>query len=113
MVDGIVLDLTDNFESIGKCLGDVGENLVHLGCRLHPLLLSVVHSVRVGQVRVCRDTDKAVVGFGVFLVGEVDVVCGHDFYVEFARNIDQHRVDLLLNLIDGVCGARFVGLVAL
>ncbi len=113
VVDGICLDFVKDLHSVGQRFGYVGEEGVHLFGRFHPLLFGVQHAFGVVEVLAGGHTYKAVVGFGVFLVDEVHIVGGHDFYVVLARQLDKLLVDVLLNGIDLVICTRHCGFVAL
>ena len=80
VVDAVELDLVADLLGRRQHLGDVGEELVHLAPRLHPLLLAVAHALGVIEVLARAETDEAVVRLGVLLVEEMDIVGRDDLH---------------------------------
>ena len=74
VVDGVVFYLVAYFDRVCHSLGDVAEHLPHLGFGLHPLLLGVVHAVRVVKVLACAEANETVVRFGILLIYKMDVI---------------------------------------
>ncbi len=81
VVDRVVLYFLQYFEGIFERFGDVGKEFGHLGLCLEPLLFGVAHALRVGNEAVGADAYQAVVGFGVVIVDEMNVVGGYDLDV--------------------------------
>ena len=80
MVDAVELDLVADLLRRRQHLGDVGEELVHLAPRLHPLLLAVAHALGVIEVLARAEADKTIVRLGVLLVEEVDIIGRDDLH---------------------------------
>ena len=96
VVDAVYLDLVEYLGGVGKCLGHIAEDVVHLLAGLKPLLLGVAHAVGVVQVLTRRDTEQMVVGFGGLLVLKVAVVGADELDAILAGHLDEHLVGLLL-----------------
>ena len=113
VVDGVELHLIAYLHRVGQCLGDVAEDFVHLGRRLHPLLLGVEHAGGVVKVLARGEADESVVSLGMLFVHEVHVVGAHQSYAIFLAVFDELLVHLQLQLVRLVIGTRYGSLVQL
>ena len=96
VVDAIDFDLVENLAGIAQCLGDVGEDVVHLLAGLEPLLLGVEHAGGIVEVLARREAQQVVVSLGVLLVDEVRIVGADELDAVFVSQLYEHLVGLLL-----------------
>ena len=96
VVDAVGLHLLQYFHRIGERLGHIGEDVVHLGLRLEPLLLGVAHALRVIEILGCAQADETVVGFCILLINEVYVVGTHYLHAVLLGQLQDDLVSLLL-----------------
>ena len=113
MVDGVELHLIAYLHRVGQCLGNVPEDFVHLGRRLHPLLLGVEHTGGVVEVLARGEADEAVVSLGMLFVYEVHVVGAHQTDAIFLAVFDKLLVHLQLQFVRLVVGTRYGSFVQL
>ena len=107
VVDRVVLYLIANLHCIGQRLGHILEDGIHLGTRLHPLLLRVEHTLGIVQISTCREANKTVVRLGVRLINKVHIVRAYHLDAEPIRELDKmliylqlHRVGLVISSLD-------------
>ena len=113
VVDGVELHLVTYLHRVGQGLGDMSEDFVHLGRRLHPLLLGVEHTGGVVEVLARGEADEAVVSLGMLFVYEVHVVGAHQTDAIFLAVFDKLLVHLQLQFVRFVVGTRYGSLVQL
>ena len=92
MVDIVCFNLVVYLHSVAECFRNVCKQFVHFRLCFHPFLFGVKHSVRVGDIVVCGNTNQSVVSLGILFVYKVHVVCANEFYVTFASKFYQHGV---------------------
>ena len=83
----------------GERFGKIGEDLVHFGLRFEPFLFGVEHARGIVDEVVGGKADQKIVGFGIFLIGEVRIVGADVFYSAFFRQFEQDLVGLDLQRI--------------
>jgi len=91
----------------------VGEDAAHLGGRLQPLLLGIMHSRGIVEIFSCAEADEAVVRLAVFLFHKVNVVGGDDLNIVFLRQVEEYLVHLFLAFIHFRVASRLVSLMPL
>ena len=89
---------------VGKCLGNVFEEEIHLGSCLEPFLLAIAHAIGVVQVFAGREAEEQVVSLGIIFVEEVRVVGADELYAVLFRQIDEDRIDAFLYLVSVTIG---------
>ncbi len=99
VIDGVGLHAVAYLHRVGQRLGHVAEYGVHLGARLHPLLLRVEHSFGVVQILARTEAYQSVVRLGIGLVDEVHIVGTYQLYAAFSRQLLQVLVDLRLQRV--------------
>ena len=87
VVDAVVLDLGTDLLSRSQSLGDIGEELIHLRCGLHPLLLAVAHTGRVVEVLARAQADQSVMRLGILLIEEVNIIGSDDLHPVLAPQL--------------------------
>ena len=80
MVYAVELDFVTDLLGRRQHLRNVGEELVHLAPRLHPLLLAVAHALGVIEVLARAEADEAIMRLGILLVEEMDIVGRDDLH---------------------------------
>ena len=113
-VDVVNLNFVGDFHCVFQCFGQVGEDGFHFFWRLKPFLLGVCHSsVGCVQFGLRAEADESLVGFAVFFLYKMDIVCSNNLDVVLAGKFHQHLVYDTLFLVGVACTARLVGLVPL
>ena len=112
-VDGVHLHLVSDLYGVAQRLGHIGEDGVHLGRRLDPLLFGVSHTVWVVDLLARAEADQSLVRIGVVLVHEMRVVRSDQFHAVLSRKLHQHPVHLHLLRIRRRVRIRRMRLVAL
>ncbi len=87
MVDVVFFDFGCHLECVVYSLGYILEERAHLCGAFKPFLFGIEHTAFVVQILVGRQTDKAVVGFGILFVYKVGVVGGHNLDAMFFRKL--------------------------
>ena len=108
MIDGIIFNLIDNLQRIAEGFGDVCEDLIHLGGRLHPFLFGIAHTCRIVEIFAGAQADQTFVSFGILPIYKVHIVGCDQFDAMFMRQLYDHLVHLALFGIDGTIGSRIV-----
>ena len=99
VIDAVEFHFVDNLLRGGERFGKIGEDLVHFGLRFEPFLFGVEHARGIVDEVVGGKADQKIVGFGIFLIGEVRIVGADVFYSAFFRQFEQDLVGLDLQRI--------------
>ena len=79
---------------VASASGRSAKDLVHFGLRFEPFLFGVEHARGIVDEVVGGKADQKIVGFGIFLIGEVRIVGADVFYSAFFRQFEQDLVGL-------------------
>ena len=83
MVDVVFFDFGCHLECVVYSLGISSKSVLISVVLFKPFLFGIEHTAFVVQIFVGRQTDKAVVGFGILFVYKVGVVGGYDLDAMF------------------------------
>ena len=116
--DRVGLDTVDfnfvcHFKSIFKGFRDITEDFRHFIGSFQPFLLSICHTLRIAQQFSRRQAHQSFVGFGVFLLHEMDVVGADHLNAKFLCDSDKLRIHPLLCFIHACITIRFISLMTL
>ena len=112
-VDGVYLHLVEDLGGVAECLGDIGEDLIHLLGTLEPLLLGVGKPIRVVKSLARAEADQSLVRLAILLVCEVGVIRGDQLHALLGSELDEYLIYLLLLLVGLSIAAFLVCLVPL
>ncbi|OPZ58028.1 MAG: hypothetical protein BWY89_00240 [Bacteroidetes bacterium ADurb.BinA012] len=103
-VEIIIFNLVSQFHSVADRLWHIGKDAEHLFCALQILLFGISKPFRVIEVLACIEADETVMGLGVILHYEVDVIRSNYFNIMFCSKFTVCSYHPLLLRKDGdVC----------